>query len=845
MTFAILSFNLFCSVSVLAQQNESWKASQATIDKLSKNQTEFNYVEEKVPAYTLPEVLTTGRNQKITSKKEWEKLRRPELLELFTTRVYGRVPNTPYKTEFKLVKENPNAMNGAATLKLVDITITANAKSITIHLGLFIPNKVPKPVPAFLLICNRPPADNIDFTREKKSEFWPAEEVIARGYAVAAFYNGDVDPDQHDNFRNGIHGLLDTNRTAESWGTLAAWAWGASRCMDYLVTDKAIAADKVAVIGHSRGGKTALWAGATDERFAMICSNEAGCGGSSLARRKYGETIDRINKSFPHWFCENYKSYNNRENEMPVDMHELMALIAPRALYVAAASEDLWADPKGQYLALYHSLPVYQLYSKNTRLPQDMPALNTPVRNGQVAYHVRDGAHNLSLKDWNFYMDHADVVLKSNKANGYKGIWFTLGQFSEFGDKYSGGLGTYTANHVPMSIYAPEVKKTFFTYGGTTAKDEKHLLIMVSYYDHKKGVVPKPVIVYDKVGVNDPHDNASISLDDKGFLWVFVSGRGKTRPGFIFRSRQPYSIESFEQIKEGEMTYPQPWWMDGKGFFYLFTKYTKGRELYWTTSPDGKTWAADQKLAGMGGHYQTTNVWKGKLYSAFNYHPGGNVDKRTNIYVVQTDDNGKIWKTVDGKALQTPLTNSHCAALVHDYEAEKKLVYINDLNFDSEGNPVILAVISKDFKPGPQGDPREWTIIHWKDGKWNFSIVCTSTHNYDMGSLYIENKVWRIVGPTEAGPQKSGTGGEMALWESFDEGKSWEKVRNITQNSVRNHSYARRPLNAHPDFYAFWADGNADQFSESKLYFCNRKGDKVRVLPYDMKGEFAKPERVK
>ena len=412
---------IFCLIFVwqLSAQ-ESWQASRETVEKLSKNQTEFNYYEEKVPAYTLPDALTTIKGQKIRSKKEWEKLRRPELLELFTTQVYGRVPNTPYKTEFKIIKEDPNAMNGAATLKLVDIIISANTKSLTIHLGLFIPNKVSKPVPAFLLVCNRPPAENIDFTREKKSEFWPAEEVIARGYAVAAFYNGDVDPDKHDDFQNGIHALLDTNRNSESWGTLAAWAWGASRCMDYLVSDKAIAADKVAVIGHSRGGKTALWAGATDERFAMICSNEAGCGGTSLARRKYGETIDRINKAFPHWFCANYKNYSNRENEMPFDMHELMALIAPRALYVAAASEDLWADPKGQYLALYHSLPVYQLYTKNTRLPQDMPALNTHVRNGQVAYHVRDGAHNLTLKDWNFYMNHADRVLKKGTKRGIR-----------------------------------------------------------------------------------------------------------------------------------------------------------------------------------------------------------------------------------------------------------------------------------------------------------------------------------------------------------------------------------------------------------------------------------------
>ena len=437
------------------------------------------------------------------------------------------------------------------------------------------------------------------------------------------------------------------------------------------------------------------------------------------------------------------------------------------------------------------------------------------------------------------------AVAQNPKANGYRGIWFTLGQFSEYGDKYSGGLGTYTANHIPMAIYAPEVKKTFFTYGGTTAKDEKHLLIMVSYFDHQKGVVPKPVIVYDKKGIDDPHDNASVSLDDKGFLWVFVSGRAKARPGLIFRSTKPYSIEAFDQVKEGEMTYPQPWWMNGKGFLYLFTKYTKGRELYWSTSADGKTWAPDQKLAGMGGHYQITNVWKDKLVSVFNYHPGGDVNKRTNIYLAQTDDRGKTWKTIDGQILETPLADIHCPALVHDYETEKKLVYLNDLNFDSEGNPVILAVISNDFAPGPKGDPREWTIIHWKNGRWNYSKVCNSTHNYDMGSLYTESKVWRIIGPTEAGPQKLGTGGEMALWESKDEGKTWTKIRNITSHSERNQSYARRPLNANNEFYAFWADGNADQLSESKLYFCNKTGDKVWVLPYDMKDEFAKPGKVK
>ena len=439
----------------------------------------------------------------------------------------------------------------------------------------------------------------------------------------------------------------------------------------------------------------------------------------------------------------------------------------------------------------------------------------------------------------------SDRTLAQNaRADGYKGIWFTLGQFSQYGDKYSGGLGTYTSSHIPVAIYSKQVNKTFFVYGGTTREDERHLLIMISYFDHAKHVVPKPVIVYDKTGVDDPHDNAALSIDGKGFIWVFVSGRNTTRPGLIFKSSLPYQIDSFTRIKTGEMTYPQPWWMGEKGFFYLFTKYTNGRELYWTTSADGTTWAPEQKLAGMGGHYQVSNVWNGKVVSVFNYHPGGNVDKRTNLYLVQTTDLGKTWTSIDGTVVQPPLTNPHINALVKDYEAEGKLVYINDLNFDSEGNPVILAVISHDFAPGPKGDPRVWTVIHWKNGRWNFHAVCTSTHNYDMGSLYMENNLWRIIGPTDAGPQKYGTGGEMVLWESSDEGVNWKKAKALTRNSVYNHSYARRPLHAHPDFYAMWADGNADKISPSHLYFCDQQG-KVWVLPYRMDKDFEKPVEYK
>jgi hypothetical protein len=423
-----------------------------------------------------------------------------------------------------------------------------------------------------------------------------------------------------------------------------------------------------------------------------------------------------------------------------------------------------------------------------------------------------------------------------SRADGYKGIWFTLGQFSQYGDKYSGGLGTYTSSHVPVAIYSKNAGKTFFVYGGTRSAAEKHLLIMISYYDHKTNRVPRPVIVYDKKGVDDPHDNASLNIDAKGYIWVFVSGRNTSRPGIVLRSREPYAIDEFDTIVQEEITYPQPWFLPDSGFILLFTKYTRGRELYWTTATD----QPHKKLAGMGGHYQVSNVWKNKVVTVFNYHPGGNVDKRTNCYLLQTTDAGKTWTTITGKPVNTPVSEKTHESLVKDFEVENKLVYLNDLNFDKDGNPVILAVVSKHFQPGPAGNPREWVLMHWKNERWNFTTVCTSTHNYDMGSLYIEKDLWQIIGPTEKGPQEYGTGGEMALWTSKDAGKTWVKTKMLTFNSLRNHSYARRPLNAHADFYALWADGDADKFSGSHLYYCNRKGE-VMMLPYTMKNEFEKP----
>ncbi len=395
-----------------SQVEAGWQASPQTVERLSKSQPQFNYYEEKVPAYTLPDLLKSSSGKKIASAGKWTKIRRPELLELFRENVYGRVPATPYSKTFKVVNEDKNAMEGSATLRQVEITIASEDKSLVIHLTMFTPNNLNKPAPLFLLIDNRG-TSNTDPTRQVKSEFWPAEEVIARGYGIAVYPNADVDPDKFDDFKNGIHSILDRGiRQPDAWGTIAAWAWGASRCMDYFETDQSVDKTKVAVLGHSRGGKTALWAGAEDQRFSLVISNESGCGGAALARRKFGETVARINTSFPHWFCTNYRKYSDNEDAMPVDMHMLLALIAPRALYIDCAGDDLWGDPRGSYLSLFYSLPAYRLLKTGFAIPEAMPPLNKQVVSGKAGFHIRDGGHNMLLKDWNCFMDFADMVWK-------------------------------------------------------------------------------------------------------------------------------------------------------------------------------------------------------------------------------------------------------------------------------------------------------------------------------------------------------------------------------------------------------------------------------------------------
>jgi dienelactone hydrolase len=361
----------------------------------------------------LPDPLLTLSGERVTTASAWTTGRRAEVLELFRKHVYGRAPvGRPDDLKCETFDSAADAMDGKATRKQIKISYHGPGGEGALKLVLFTPNAAKQPVPCFVLICNRPAAENIDPTRVVKSPFWPAEEIVRRGYAAAAFFNGDVVPDKHDGFKSGVFAIYDQQpRPADAWGAIAAWAWGASRALDYLETDPAIDAKRVAVVGHSRGGKTALWAGAEDERFAMVVSNDSGCTGAAISRGKQGEHIRDINRGFPHWFNDNYKAFADRENELPVDQHMLDALIAPRLLYVASASEDKWADPQSEFLAGIHAGPVFKLFGLEGLASEIMPKADSPTQEGHIGYHLRTGKHNLTEYDWGCFMDFADKHL--------------------------------------------------------------------------------------------------------------------------------------------------------------------------------------------------------------------------------------------------------------------------------------------------------------------------------------------------------------------------------------------------------------------------------------------------
>lgn len=449
------------------------------------------------------------------------------------------------------------------------------------------------------------------------------------------------------------------------------------------------------------------------------------------------------------------------------------------------------------------------------------------------------------------------VETLNRKDEGYRGIWY-MNQPSgdQYVYKYSGGLGTYCAKHKPFAVYCAEVDKTFFCYGGTTTDSNRRLLHMVSYFDHKTQQVPRPTILLDKK-TSDAHDNPVISVDDQGYIWIFSTSHGTSRPSFIHHSKKPYDIDEFERVAATRLdgdrrvpitnfSYMQAWYVTGRGFICFFTRYgdPAARTICAMTSPDGVHWDQYQRLAKIDqGHYQISAVGERRAGSAFNYHPQGKgLNWRTNLYYLETPDFGATWQTADGKPLELPLDRVENSALVHDYRSEGLNVYLKDIRFDHQDRPVILYITSKGYQSGPANDPRTWTTARWTGTNWQIRPAMVSDNNYDMGSLWIgDDGHWRIIAPTETGPQPYNPGGEVASWTSTDQGNSWHKTRQLTSGSERNHTYVRRPLNAHRDFFALWADGHGRKPSLSQLYFCNDQGE-VYLLPRKMNHDYVRPE---
>lgn len=399
---------------------------------------EINYDESKIPSYTLPDPLVMENGEKVLSESDWINKRRPEILSLFETHVYGKSPSHPHDMYFEVLSEDRYALNNMATRKEVAVYFTGDKKHYMTIL-MYIPNKRTGAVPLFFglnfkgnhtinddpditkSITRMKPRDNQredqvrEFKRGEASSRWPVDILISNGYGLATVYRGDIDPDYDDGFQNGVHPLFyekgQTKPKPDQWGTLAAWAWGLSCAMDYFETDEDIDATKVAVLGHSRHGKTALWAGAIDQRFAMAISNDSGCGGAALSRRRIGETVDKINKLFPHWFCENFKKYAKNEDALPVDQHQLIALMAPRPVYIANAVKDQWADPKGEFLSGVYATPVFELFGLKG-LTDSMPEVDKPVHSGHIGYHIRSGDHDINYYDWQQFVKFADKYFK-------------------------------------------------------------------------------------------------------------------------------------------------------------------------------------------------------------------------------------------------------------------------------------------------------------------------------------------------------------------------------------------------------------------------------------------------
>jgi hypothetical protein len=408
----------------------------------SPRPSDVNYDTSKIVSWPLPDPLCALDGSRITTAASWQAKRRPELLSLFEEHVYGRTPSLGFSAEVEVVAEEPRACGGLATRLELDLHLRARAfpgrAALVLRLLVWLPNAVRRPAPIFLGLnffgnhtVHPDPSirlakgwvlDNAELgirgyshnqaSRGLRARRWPVELLLARGYGLATLYAGDIDPDYHDGFRNGAHGLFRDEAMLEwpgdAWGSIAAWSWGLSRALDALSELDRVDAARVGVVGHSRFGKAALWAGAQDERFAWVVSNDSGRGGAAVSRRRFGELTRHLTARFPHWFAGNFSNFDDREERLPVDQHELLALIAPRPVYVASASQDLWADPDGELLACVHASPVYRLFGLDGIESPESGLLENVSIGGHIGYHRRPGGHDIIAADWWHYIEFAE-----------------------------------------------------------------------------------------------------------------------------------------------------------------------------------------------------------------------------------------------------------------------------------------------------------------------------------------------------------------------------------------------------------------------------------------------------
>ena len=506
-----------------------------------------------------------------------------------------------------------------------------------------------------------------------------------------------------------------------------------------------------------------------------------------------------------------------------------------RAYYLAR--NRILGDPHGQAAMLWLCRAI---------LEKAKGVVVTDAKSGLT----KDGFHKALPQD--------DLIrrapeLLNRKAPGFRGIWyFNQPSHDEYVYKYSGGLGTYCAGHVPMAVYAKEVDKTFFTFGGTDERNST-LLQSVSYFDHKTKKLARPTVVFDK-HTTDAHDNAVIGLDEKGYIYVFSSSHGQSRPSAIARSEKPYDISSFKVIWNGNYSYPQPFYVPGQGFLFLHTSYLNqqgkvkmsGRSnCFMTSNADGTEWTDRTRLVFFNdGHYQRSWPFGQKIGIAFDQHPKGKgLNWRTDVFYMETSDFGKTWQNAAGEALALPLDTRDNPALALSYADKQRNVYIKGVKFDSKGRPVILSTVSKGYRAGPVDGPREWKLAKWTGEAWReIDTGIRSDNNYDFAELYIDTDTdWRLIGASEKGPQPFNPGGEIAAWVSHDAGETWTMEKQLTSGSERNQNYPRQPLNVQPGFYAFWADGHGRKPSISRLYFCD-KALNVYLMPLAFEGDLAEPE---